>query len=498
MKIILAGYNIDTQVIEEAEAAGISKEKLTPEVLSAAYARISRNPAPVNELRTAALNEVSKARKSNRKIIFGMGHHSVAEHAVFNFDIIGLSRLAIEELEHFRLCSFTEKSQRYITLENDFVMPEELKATPFAPKLQSLIASQATIYHQLHETLFELLEKQHPDLVQKKSGRNMVDGWAKEDARYATLLCTAGQLGFTANARNLELIIKRLNSSRLEELRTLARHFYESGTGVAPSILLFTEPSPYELETMAAVRGIADKVLVSEENNTLPADVALVNHTAEGDRITAAALLCAASERSYEACRQVAFAMDNDALRELFETVYARMEFFDTPPREFEHVQLTFDISISAAAFGQLKRHRMMSQSPRPYSPTLGLTIPPAIQECGKQDAFIAHAETAGALFAEIENELPDVAPYVLTNAHRRRVLLTTNLRDLYHFCRLREDAHAQWDIRVLSSLMREETEKVMPLGAMLLCGKDRFVERFQSVFHRKPHIDPANPPKNQ
>lgn len=497
MKVILAGYNIDTQVIEEAEAAGISRDKLTPEVLSAAYARISRNPAPVNELRTAALNEVSRARKSNRKIIFGMGHHSVAEHAVFNFDIIGLSRLAIEELEHFRLCSFTEKSQRYITLENDFVMPEELKSTPFSSRLEALIASQATVYHQLHEALFERLKTQHPDLVQKKSGHNLVDGWAKEDARYATLLCTAGQLGFTANARNLELIIKRLSSSKLGELRTLARHFYESGTGVAPSILLFTEPSPYELETMSAVRDIADKVLGSVKDGPLPEDVTLVNYTEKGDRITAAALLCAVSDRSFEECRSVALSMGDDALRNLFETVYARMEFFDTPPREFEHVQLTFDISISAAAFGQLKRHRMMSQSPRPYSPTLGLTVPPAIAECGKQELFVAHAKAAELLFTEIAGELPDVAPYVLTNAHRRRVLLTANLRDLYHFCRLREDEHAQWDIRVLASLMRKEAEKVMPLGALLLCGKDNFVNRFQSVFHRKPRLDPANPPQN-
>ena len=53
-----------------------------------------------------------------------MGHHSVAEHAVFNFDVIGISRLAMEELEKFRLCSYTEKSQRYITLDKDFVLPD--------------------------------------------------------------------------------------------------------------------------------------------------------------------------------------------------------------------------------------------------------------------------------------------------------------------------------------------------------------------------------------
>ena len=498
MKVILAGYNIDSQVIAEAKAAGIPADRLSPEVLSAAYARISRNPAPVNELRDAARNEVAKARKSNSKIIFGMGHHSVAEHAVFNFDIIGLSRLAIEELEHFRLCSFTEKSQRYITLENDYVMPAELEDTPFANRLKALISRQSEVYSQLHQTLFAQLEKKFPTMVAKKSGRNTVDGWAKEDARYATLLCTAGQLGFTANARNLELIIKRLNGAKLDELRVLAQQFYNAGTGVAPSILLFTSPSPYDLETPAEIRTIAQNALAGRESAAPPSDAILVNSTPDADRVTAAALLYAGSDYSYAACQDATRAMSADDLRNLYETAFSRMEFFDTPPREFEHVQLTFDISVSAAAFGQLKRHRMMSQSVQNYNTSLGVTIPPAIDECGLTNVFTDHAAAAERLYEDIYCELPDAAPYVLTNAHRRRVLLTTNLRDLYHFCRLREDAHAQWDIRMLAQLMRTETEKVMPLGSLLLCGKDAFVQRFETLFNRKPQIDPANPSKNQ
>ncbi|MBN2343247.1 MAG: FAD-dependent thymidylate synthase [Deltaproteobacteria bacterium] len=496
MKVILAGYNIDSQVIEEAEAAGISKEKLTPEVLSAAYARISRNPAPVNELRQAALNEVSKARKSNRKIIFGMGHHSVAEHAVFNFDILGLSRLAIEELEHFRLCSFTEKSQRYITLENDYVMPVELADTPFAGKLEKLIEKQAAVYGTLHAELFKRLEEKHPDLVAKKSSRNMVDGWAKEDARYATLLCTSGQLGFTANARNLELIVKRLNGSKLTELRKLANHFYSRGTAVAPSILLFTTPSPYDNETPVELQNLAADALRDIPETATAGDAVLVNFTTNGDRVTAAAILCAASDRSFDSCKSVADSMTEPQLKQVFETAFSKMEFFDTPPREFEHVHFTFDVSISAASFGQLKRHRMMSQSSQRYNPSLGITVPPAVREAGMEKMFVAHAEDAEKLYTEIKSQLPDIAPYALTNAHRKRVLVTTNLRDLYHFCRLREDAHAQWDIRILASLMRKEAEKVMPMASMLLCGKDFFVERFEKVFNRKPTIDPANPPK--
>ncbi len=127
MHVILAGYNVDREVIEELKKSSPSREDVTPEILSASYARISRDPRPVNELRAVARAEVEKARRSNQNIIFKMGHHSVAEHAVFNFDIIGVSRLAVEEIEKFRLCSYTEKSQRYITLKDDLFIPEEIK-----------------------------------------------------------------------------------------------------------------------------------------------------------------------------------------------------------------------------------------------------------------------------------------------------------------------------------------------------------------------------------
>ena len=86
MKIKLAGYNVD------ADQLGYhitnNPQDLTPEVISAAYARISRSPKPVDELRKEAVNDVAAARKSNENIIFEFGHSSVAEHAVFNFDVM--------------------------------------------------------------------------------------------------------------------------------------------------------------------------------------------------------------------------------------------------------------------------------------------------------------------------------------------------------------------------------------------------------------------------
>ena len=96
MKILLAGYNLDYDLIRTLKDKSALTQDLTPETISAAYARISRSPKPVNELREISREEVDKARQSNRNIVFEMGHSSVAEHAVFNIDVIGTSRFLIE------------------------------------------------------------------------------------------------------------------------------------------------------------------------------------------------------------------------------------------------------------------------------------------------------------------------------------------------------------------------------------------------------------------
>jgi hypothetical protein len=70
MKILLAGYNLDYDLIKELKDKSALSQDLTPETVSAAYARISRSPKPVDELREIACREVEKARKSNRSIVF--------------------------------------------------------------------------------------------------------------------------------------------------------------------------------------------------------------------------------------------------------------------------------------------------------------------------------------------------------------------------------------------------------------------------------------------
>ena len=282
MKVILAGYNIDSVVIDELRRNSPPRMDITPETLSASYARISRDPRPANELRAAARAEVERARRSNRNIIFKMGHHSVAEHAVFNFDIIGVSRLALEELEKFRLGSYTEKSQRYIKLKDDFVLPDEVKKAGLTEVFTDTIKAQNTLYHELYRKLKPFIFDKYKDMASNPKCHPVLNGMAKEDARYVVSLATQAQLGMTLNARNLEFLIRRFASKKLAELRELNQKIYELAKGVAPSIILFTEANDYDAKTYADLKKRARDLLVPEANRDKEL-VRLVSFTTDAD-----------------------------------------------------------------------------------------------------------------------------------------------------------------------------------------------------------------------
>ncbi|MBN1793973.1 MAG: FAD-dependent thymidylate synthase [Candidatus Omnitrophica bacterium] len=492
MKVILAGYNLDADVINELKAAQPEREDVTPETLSASYARISRDPRPIDEIRRDARVEVERTRRSNKAIIFKMGHHSVAEHAVFNFDIIGASRLAMEEVEHFRLCSYTEKSQRYITLEDDFVIPEEIQSSPHKSDFIAIIQKQNAFYHKAFAALKDYVFEKYPELAADPKNHSLLEGWAKEDARYITPLATEAQVGQTINARNLELLFRRFASSPLSEVRALGREMFARVKDVAPSIILFTEANDYDQKTHAELTRYIQDTFTSyptdaggktgERKNS----VTLLQHTPGGDDVVLAALLQQGNIPGLAASR-VILSLGQTEKTALMKEALKYMEFFDSAPRAFELAHLQYEVIISAACFGQLKRHRMATIIPQSYDPDLGVTVPVSITETGLENEFTGVINETNTAYGRIARQLPQAAPYVLTNAHRRRVLVGVNLRELYHIARLREDHHAQWDIRDLSQKMTALAKEIMPVSCMLLCGKDSYAERYQEMFGALP-----------
>ena len=487
MKIILAGYNIDYDLICELKENSAFKQDLTPETISAAYARISRSPKPVNELRQIARGEVDKSRKSNNNIVFEMGHSSVAEHAVFNIDVIGVSRLLVEEIEKFRLCSFTEKSQRYVLFNNDFVIPDEIQKAGMTNLFAATVKMQNDYYQRLYEQLRPYVFAQNNALAEIAANRSMLEGWAKEDARYAIALATETQLGMTINARNLELMLRRLAAIPLAEAQEYSRNLYAATKDIAPSLIRYTQATDYDRLTRQNLQKQTQKLAqkyspVPETLDKLP-DVQLVFATPDADLKVVATLLFSSSSLNYDNCLSQAGQMSVRDKKILFKSIFANIKLYDSVLRELENVDLQYELIVSASCFAQLKRHRIATIISQDYDPQLGVTIPAAVRRIGLQKEFLEVIKKTNDAYTQIKQKQTLAAQYVLTNAHRKRILMKINARELYHLARLRTDAHAQWDIRELSEKMLMQARKVIPQTLMMACGKDSFDKLYKSVF---------------
>ncbi|HBU70203.1 MAG TPA: thymidylate synthase (FAD) [Elusimicrobia bacterium] len=493
MKVELAGFNVDTSVLKELEVKCGKREDITPEVLSAAYARISRDPRNITEIRQFARTEVERSRKSNSTIIFKMGHHSVAEHAVFNMDIIGLSRFAMEELEKFRLCSYTEKSQRYITLDKDFVTPAEIRNTPLENLFTETIKLQNSAYFEFYEKLKTHVFRKNSGLAADEKNHNLLEGWAKEDARYITSLATESQVGLTMNARNAELMLRRFASSALPEINELGAKIYEQISVVAPSIVIFHQANDKDQKTYPELHKLLSGY--SSEKQKSEKDVALVDYSKNGDLIVAAALMHASTNLPFEDCLSQVKKMPKAKLGYIYKTSWKNHQLYDSMLREYEFVNLTYNIILSSACFGQLKRHRMSTITAQNYDPALGITMPESIEEIGEEKRFKEVVSRSEDAYFKILKKFPLAAPYILNNCHRKRVLMRVNAREMYSISRLREDAHAQWDIRNVSGAMAALAKKAMPRVFGLIGGKDQYGKIYSSVFGRPPKVVAAELP---
>ncbi|MGI6394724.1 MAG: FAD-dependent thymidylate synthase [bacterium] len=477
MKVALAGYNIDADIIEELKKkSNWSEDNITPETLSAAYARISRDPDDISKLREKARIETEKARKSNENIIFGLGHSSVAEHAVFNLDIIGLSRLAVEDVQKFRFASFTEKSQRYIKLDGDFVAPEEFKGNELAKEFSNLINLQNSAYFSLYETLRDHFFTKFADKITTKNGKITVEGWAKEDARYVLSLATTSQFGMTVNARTLENMLRQFSSSPLLEIRELGTKIYEIVHTLSPSIIKYTKPTPYDMEKEAAIKRVLEKSNIKSTTslNNFPL-VKLHSFTEDPDNILCSSIIYTYTGSDFDSSLNRARSLSRKEKKELVKSSLYLRESYDKVERAFEQIEFTFELVVSATNYAQLKRHRVCSQIAKDYDTSLKYTTPPSIVESGQTALFSEIMEKSEEFYHNLAEFNPNIKNYALTNAHRKRVLIKLNARELYHFTSLRDDEYAQWDIRETAKEMRQLAADAAPLTSMMLCGKSDF-----------------------
>lgn len=160
MKVVLLSYTKDAEKL--CAAAGHS-----------CYSRKSASEL----LETLPEDKISGVIDS----VMDSGHHSVIEHACFTFSIEGVSRSLTHQLVRHRLASFSQQSQRYVSLkEPSYVVPETIRGDP-----------------ELEREFEELMDRSW------KTYRKLAEKVPIEDARYALPNACTTNIVVTMNAREL-------------------------------------------------------------------------------------------------------------------------------------------------------------------------------------------------------------------------------------------------------------------------------------------------------
>ncbi|MGB2896592.1 MAG: FAD-dependent thymidylate synthase [Anaerolineales bacterium] len=436
-------------------------EELNPETIAVAFAKTSRSPLSFREIAAELTDE--KSAEFHERWVVGYGHASVAEHAVLHLALENVSRLAIECIESNRLASYTEKSTRYQKWDRQgYYIPPEIQG-----------GSSEKIYRQTCDLLFDtymqslapvkdVVARTHPRLEGESEERwdGRIRSHYVDACRFLLPAASLANVGMTANARVLEHAVRKMLSHPLLEVQEIGERIKEVSKIETPTLVKYADRVPYFQET---------GVDFSERATALPAEpmagmIEMVEYDPEAEQRVLAAALYAPGGASFASVVKAVREMDVDKLKELADALLGRLDRFVAPLRELEHAYYTFDALLDQGAYFELKRHRMMTQTPQRLRADLGYAVPRLIMEAGFEAPYRTAMKQAADAFGELEAWNPHVAAYLIPNGFNRRVLMTMNLREAYHFCELRSQDNAHFSIRRIALRMAEMIREVHPL----------------------------------
>jgi thymidylate synthase ThyX len=442
--------------------------QLPPETIAVTFAKTSRSPQSFKEI-AAELTE-EKSSQFHEKWVVNYGHSSVAEHAVLHIAVENISRLAVEALESNRLASYTEKSSRYQTWgPSDFHIPQELRDHPLKEIYTQTCQKLFETYHLALDVLPPAAKSMFPQQPEetraawdRRLRTNMVDV-----ARYLLPAASLANVGVTINARALEHALRKMMSSPLQEVRQIAEEMKDAALKEVPTLVKYIESLPHLQKAYQMLPAFCPPQ--STDNGQEQDWLRLVDWDPSAEERILAAALYRFSGVSYTQAQDTIIKLSPAQKREMADLLLGNLRRHDIPLRELEFTNFTFDLVLDQGAYFELKRHRMMSQTPQSLTTHLGYAVPRMVTLAGFEQPFCEAMHTAQQAYERLVDVSPCVAAYVVPNAFNRRVLIHTNLRSAYHLINLRTAENAHFAIRRAAQRIAEELRSHLPLFAQSL-----------------------------
>jgi thymidylate synthase ThyX len=425
-----------------------------------------------------------RQRDSIGPLTYGGGHHTVFQHATFEFELSGISRQLVWSVLHgFPFYNTEQQSQRYVKLgEPAAHVPPELDGRAQAIYAASIESSWAA-YRALTERLAPIAREILGDLwhldrrANKAFGKSLAreaEKKAIETARYAIPVACHTAMVYTISGLVLHRLrrMARVGDVPGEAARVIGLMVAEVER-LDPSFFGRVGDAPLEaedvLETALAPSGLGDPAALEAFDKSLGGRTSrLVDWSARAPEVVADAVRHVLGRPDLRDADALAAALDPKVNRYRLENL--NVSTHSPVMRALAHAHFVFRKKLSHTADSQDQRHRMVPGS----RPLLSRTVPgsPDVVEpdlirndpgCHRlfEDAIAAQWQTRAALL-EL-GASPEIALYVLPNALAVRFEESGTLLDLVHKWTMRSCLNAQWEIWRASMDEIEQVRAVHP-----------------------------------
>ena len=480
-----------------------------PEIQAYAMAKYSRSSLSMKE----SLREISsqKAEKFLNTFYFQYGHRSIADLAHIALAVERLSILAAIELADEQRWDGQERSTRYQDFKKSgYYIPDFGSTSPannearqlYCDTLDFLFAEYQALSAHMTQHLINITPK--PAEMKQETYERTLKARAFDITRYLLPLATNTSLGEIVNARTLETQVAHLLSHTHKEVRVLGESLKKAATSaaynvnaeslkklvddiravnpelgaraeqellhevrVAPTLVKYADPNPYEMETRRELRQAATELMKSESVAPSKAIVDLLDEEPLEVEI-ATTLLYEHCHHSYRQVRQALQVSGERYRREIIDLGLRHRGKHDEMLRGFRAgQQFRFDILMDTGGFRDMHRHRRCIQVMQPFTTQHGHEMLLDVEDAGmrlRYDAAMRRVQAAiEKLAARNAPEAEENSQYAIPLAYRKRALFKMDFAEVVYISELRTTPAGHVSYRNVAYAMYEAVARKYP-----------------------------------
>ena len=459
-------------------------------------AKYSRSALSMKE----SLKEITaqKAEKFLNTFYFQYGHRSIADLAHLALAIERLSILAAIVVVDEQRWDGQERSTRYQDFKRSGYYTPKFEDDTSQAFYRRTIDQLFRDYEQLSETMFHHLVAITPKPAEMKQDayERTVRARAFDISRYLLPLATNTSLGEIVNARTLEAQVAHLLSQPHREVRELGFLLKKAATSpaynaneeslqklvaeiravspeladraeqellrqvrVAPTLVKYADPNPYEIETRRELQQAAAELMRGTGIETAPLVDLLEGEPLEIELATT--LLYGHCHYPYRQLRQAVESAGEARRREIIDLGMRHRGQHDELPRPFAAgQQFRFDILMDIGGFRDMHRHRRCTQIMQDFTTAHGYDTPPEVDAGGVRASYDATMKRAAVaverLVAAGGDEALQNAQYAIPLAFRKRTLFKMDFAEAVYMSELRTTPAGHASYRSVAYAMYE------------------------------------------